>query len=481
MNPLTVLMPGFVGFEPPEWLRKRLADGLGGICLFADNVASPSQVSDLTASVYEARAAAVVSMDEEGGDVSRLHQRNGSSFPGNAVLGRISDPTLTRRVGELVGLELRSAGVGLALAPDADVNSNADNPVIGVRSFGADPSAVALHTAAWTEGLQSSGVAACVKHFPGHGDTWQDSHVALPQVSADLATLRARELVPFRAAIAAGTRTIMTSHILFPALDPDYPATFSRSILTGLLREELGFEGVIVTDALDMVGASGGRGIPAAAVAALAAGADLLCLGTRNTDEQIGEIAAAINAAIADRTLSSDRLADAIARVEALGKDLATGRTAPVEACDAPGVSPAEVRKAFHVSPRAQILLDGASAVSFVALDSQANVAVGDSPWGPFAAGVDPVARIAEGVDPGAQLSSLADGTLLVVVGKDLHRHTFARAAIEVLGSRYEILVVDMGWPLPDFEGIDIATFGASRLVGQGLIELIGRDLCGSG
>ena len=481
MNPLTVLMPGFVGIEAPEWMLKRLTDGLGGVCLFADNVDSLPQVRELTASLYDARASAVVSMDEEGGDVSRLHQRIGSSFPGNAVLGRISDPALTRRVGELVGAELRSAGVGLALAPGADVNSNPRNPVIGVRSFGADPAAVALHTAAWTEGLQSTGVSACVKHFPGHGDTWQDSHVALPQVSADAATLHARELAPFRAAIAAGTHAIMTSHIVFPALDPGYPATFSHRILTGLLRGELGFEGVIVSDALDMGGASGGTGIPAAAVAALAAGADLLCIGTRNTEEQIDEIAGAIDAAIADGTLPSGRLADAIARVEALGKDLATRRNVPAEACDAPGVSSNEVQKAFYVSSRARVLLDGSSAISFVALDSPANVAVGDSPWGPFAAGVSPVARIVEGVDPVAELRTLADGSLLVVVGKDVHRHAFAQAAIEVLGSRYEIIVVDMGWPLPDFDGIDIATFGASRLVGQGLIELIGRDSCGLG
>ncbi|NTV39889.1 MAG: glycoside hydrolase family 3 protein, partial [Demequinaceae bacterium] len=312
MNPLTVLMPGFVGTEAPEWLVERLEAGLGGVCLFAENVASVSQVTELTSALYEARANAIISMDEEGGDVSRLHQREGSPFPGNAVLGRLDDATLTRGVAELVGLELRRVGVGLALAPDADVNSNADNPVIGVRSFGSDPAAVALHTAAWTEGLQSTGVAACAKHFPGHGDTSQDSHVALPVVSADEATLRSRELVPFRAAIAAGTRTIMTSHIVVPALDPDHPATFSHRILTGLLREELGFEGVIVTDALDMVGASGERGIPAAAVAALVAGADLLCIGTRNTDAQIGEIAAAIDAAVADGLLPAERLADAI-------------------------------------------------------------------------------------------------------------------------------------------------------------------------
>jgi len=481
MNPLTVLMPGFVGTEAPAWLASRLADGMGGVCLFAENVSSVPQVRSLTSSLYGARPTAIVSMDEEGGDVSRLHQRQGSPFPGNAVLGRLGDATLTRGVGELVGLELRSAGVGLALAPDADVNSNPDNPVIGVRSFGADPAAVALHTAAWTEGLQSTGVAACAKHFPGHGDTSQDSHVALPVVSADEATLRERELVPFRAAIAAGTRTIMTSHIVVPALDPDHPATFSTRILTGLLREELGFDGVIVTDALDMAGASGDRGIPAAAVASLVAGADLLCIGTRNTDAQIGEIADAIAAAVADGTLPAERLADAIARVEALGGDLAAARVMPAAADDARGVGVDEVRKAFYVSLRAQELLDSADAVVFVALESAANVAVGDSPWGPFAAGVAAVARIDGDRNVVGDLDTLAKDRLVVVVGKDIHRHAFAREAIDDLRSRREVLVVDMGWPTPGFDGIDIATFGASRLVGQALIELIGRDSCGLG
>ena len=479
MNSLTVLMPGFVGTEAPDWLVARLAGGMGGVCLFAENVASLPQVRDLTSSLYEARPAAIVSMDEEGGDVSRLHQREGSPFPGNAVLGRLGDASLTRGVGVLVGLELRSAGVGLALAPDADVNSNPDNPVIGVRSFGADPAVVTLHTAAWTEGLQSTGVAACAKHFPGHGDTSQDSHVERPVVTADEATLRSRELMPFRAAIAAGTRTVMTSHTVVTALDPEGPATFSHRILTGLLREELGFEGVIVTDALDMVGASGGIGIPAAAVASLAAGADLLCIGTRNTDAQIGEIAAAIDAAVAEGTLPSARLASAIARVEALGAHLAVARSTTVTADDAREVDSTDVRKAFHVSARAQHLLERVDAVAFVALESPANVAVGDSPWGPFAAGVVPAVRITEESNAVAELDSIADDVLVVVVGKDIHRHAFAREAIEALRARREILVVDMGWPLPDFDDIDIATFGASRLVGKGLIELIGHDSCG--
>lgn len=478
MNALRVLMPGFVGLEAPAWLEGRLRDGLGGVCLFADNVATHAQVRALTDSLYAANPSAVVSMDEEGGDVTRLYQRTGSPFPGNAVLGRLADVALTRSVGERVGAELAATGVNLALAPDADVNSNPNNPVIGVRSFGTDPSLVAAHTAAWTEGLQSRGVAACAKHFPGHGDTSQDSHVALPFVDADEQTLRERELVPFRAAVEAGTLTLMTSHIVVPSLDPDHPATFSRRILTGLLREEWGYDGVIVTDALDMAGASADRGIPAAAVAALAAGADLLCIGTKNTDEQIGAIAAAIDAAVADGTLPADRLADAIARVERLGARLAEARSLPVREAPAP-LTPADVLPAFHVSERARAVLADSRRVAFVAIETAANIAVGDAPWGPFAAGVAASATVWDGRDIAALLDSIDPDALVVLVGKDVHRHAFAHAAVEATRARRESLVVDMGWPRPDFDGIDVATFGASRLAGEALLDLIGRDACG--
>ncbi|NTV40145.1 MAG: hypothetical protein HGA51_09385, partial [Demequinaceae bacterium] len=211
------------------------------------------------------------------------------------------------------------------------------------------------------------------------------------------------------------------------------------------------------------------------------AGADLLCIGTRNTDAQIGEIAAAIDAAVADGLLPAERLADAIARVETLGAGLARALSTPVVADDARGVGTDDVRKAFHVSARGRGLLDGAKEVAFVALESSANVAVGDAPWGPFAAGAVAAGRVADGASPSAEFDSIPEGRLVVVVGKDIHRHAFALEAIGALRARREVLVVDMGWPLPGFDGIDIATFGASRLVGQALIELIGRDSCGLG
>ena len=170
----TVLLPGFDGTELPDWLERRLRAGLGGVCLFGMNISSLEQLRGLTSAIYAANPAAIIAIDEEGGDVTRLYQREGSPFPGNAVLGRLADAALTERVGAQVGWELRVAGVGLALAPDADINSNPNNPVIGIRSFGTDPHQVAEHVAAWTRGIEATGVASCAKHFPGHGDTAQD-------------------------------------------------------------------------------------------------------------------------------------------------------------------------------------------------------------------------------------------------------------------------------------------------------------------
>ena len=161
-----LLLPGFTGTTLPAWLDRRLRDGLGGVCLFGMNIVSLEQLAELCSAIYAANPTAIIAIDEEGGDVSRLYQAQGSPFPGNAVLGRLDDAELTSRVGAQVGWELRQAGIGLTLAPDADVNSNPLNPVIGVRSFGADPADVARHVAAWTRGIEATGVASCCSVKP---------------------------------------------------------------------------------------------------------------------------------------------------------------------------------------------------------------------------------------------------------------------------------------------------------------------------
>ncbi|TQL46998.1 beta-N-acetylhexosaminidase [Homoserinimonas aerilata] len=460
-NPLAVLMPGFVGLELPDWLAARLRAGLGGVCVFGENIAAPAQLRALCDSIFEANPDALIAIDEEGGDVTRLFYSQGSPFPGNAILGRIDDEAFTAQVAVSVGEQLRTVGCNLDFAPDADTNSNPRNPVIGVRSFGAEPQLVARHTVAWTRGLQAAGVAASVKHFPGHGDTAQDSHLALPVVDRSLQQLRERELVPFIAAIGAGTKTIMTSHILLPQLDPDNPATLSRRILQGLLREELGFGGVIVSDALDMAGASGDIGIPAAAVRAIAAGCDLLCIGTRNTDAQIAEIERAFTTAIADGALEATRLADAAERTTALGHELAEAREtsearAPQEQTPAaPDFPLARTAAVFDVRPG----VTPQKRRTVIVTESTANAAVGQVPWGP-AGGL----RIREG-QPLPQI----DGQP-VLVGRDNHLHPWVLELADALRQQHpSTIVVDMGWPADDRKYADVATFGASGHVGRAL------------
>jgi beta-N-acetylhexosaminidase len=468
LNPLAVLLPGFVGTSLPSWLDARLRAGLAGVCLFGQNIASPAQLRELTAAIRAANPLAVIAVDEEGGDVTRLHDRVGSPYPGNAILGRIDDERSTASVATMVGWELRRAGCTLDLAPDVDINSNPDNPVIGVRSFGTDPLLVGRHSAAWITALQSTGIDASAKHFPGHGDTALDSHLSLPVIDRSRDQLRDRELVPFVAAIAAGVRTIMTSHIMVPQLDPRFPATFSPAVLQGLLRDELGFAGVIVTDALDMVGASGEIGIPEAAVRAVNAGCDLLCIGTETTGELLDAIERALADAVAGGRLTEERLGEAIGRVESLVREASVQRgNIPLsEYTDGPSFSLERTTTAFDASAFHASGLGVESGRSLVVLDTAANIAVGSSPWGPSAAG--------------AQVSILRDGETLalpagvqpVIVGRGNHRSPWVRALIDDTRRQHpSTIVVEMGWPGDSRQYADIATFGASRHAGLALLR----------
>jgi beta-N-acetylhexosaminidase len=486
---LPTLLPGFAGTTLPAWLAARLRSGLGGVCLFAGNVTSLTQLRALTDAIYAANPRAVVAVDEEGGEVTRLFARAGSPYPGNAVLGRIDDLTVTRTVATNVGWQLRRVGCNVDFAPTVDVNSNAQNPVIGVRSFGAAAEQVAAHGAAWITGLQSAGVAASAKHFPGHGDTAQDSHLALPVIDRSLDELRQRELVPFVAAIQAGTRVIMTSHIMLPQLDAANPATMSPTILTGLLREELGFGGVVVSDALDMAGAASPGGMPETAIRALRAGCDLLCLGTDNTDLDVAAIEEAVSAAIADGRLDLGRVDQAAGRVLALADDLAASRppvSGPSKLVEPPAwpENDRELVAAFDVQPTAQTWHRGSGPAAVVRLEARPNIAAGHVPWGPFAAVADEpdsprnaafaVLPQFEVIGEDSTLPPAAANAPVLVVGRDIHRHAFARAVVDRLRAEHtSVLVVDMGWPSDDRRYADVATFGASRLVGRALLSYL--------
>ncbi|HEY6739219.1 MAG TPA: beta-N-acetylhexosaminidase [Actinopolymorphaceae bacterium] len=315
------LLLGMDGLRPSPFLRDWLAEGLGGVILFRHNIQSPEQLRALTAELHAAGSDVIVAADEEGGDVTRLHHLDGSPNPGNLALGHLDDVAVTREVAAGIGRELAAAGIDLDLAPVADVNTNPDNPIIGTRSFGADPELVARHVVAYVEGLRDAGVPGCAKHFPGHGDTDQDSHLTLPTITGDLEP----HLVPFRAAVAAGIPAILSAHIVFPALD-SRPATLSKRILTGLLREEMGFEGVIVTDSLTMDAIADGVGVAEGAVQALAAGADLLCINS--DDETHRAVREHIVRAVTRGALPEERLVEAAARVGGLARSTArTGQS----------------------------------------------------------------------------------------------------------------------------------------------------------
>jgi beta-N-acetylhexosaminidase len=278
-----LLFVGFDGHQIPTELRALAREfGLGAVILFSRNIAEPEQIAELSADAagLDPRLPVWVAMDQEGGRVARL-KAPFTEWPPMATLGRSGDPVLAQRFAAALSAELKAVGVTLDFAPVLDVHTNARNPVIGDRALAETAQSVATLGRAIIEGLQRAGVAACGKHFPGHGDTSTDSHFDLPLVEHPPERLREVELLPFRAAVKANVAAIMTAHILVPSLDEERPATLSRRIIAGMLREELEYQGLILSDDLEMRAISAHHEIPEAAVLAVAAGCDglLACSG----------------------------------------------------------------------------------------------------------------------------------------------------------------------------------------------------------
>ncbi|MGB2567520.1 glycoside hydrolase family 3 protein [Micromonospora citrea] len=469
---LGTLLAAYPGPVPPDWAVELVADGLAGHTLFGTNVHDPAQLAASTAALRAGRADVLVAIDEEGGDVTRLAHATGSPYPGNAALGAVDDPTLTRQVYAAIGAELAALGVTVDLAPTVDVNTADENPVIGTRSFGADPARVATHSAAAVEGLQSTGVAACAKHFPGHGATVADSHHELPTVDAAPAVLRERDLPPFAAVITAGVRAIMTAHIRVPELTGDGPATFSRAVLVDLLRREYGFTGTVITDALEMKGAAlAAGGVAPAAVLALAAGADLLCVGAKVDAALVEHVAAEIVTAIEDGRLERARVEEAAGRAAALA--------AWTRAAGAAGATPADLgyaaaRRAVRVEGDVTCL--GRPLV--VQVHAASTIAEGRVPWGlgPHLAGLEEVRVVAGEIEP-AELGRLAAGRPIVLVGRHLHRLPGGTTLVDALAAAYPVTVVEMGWPgqwRPTGVRAFVTTFGASHANGRAAAEALG-------
>jgi beta-N-acetylhexosaminidase len=292
------------------------ANGIRGVCLFRGNMTDSVQLAKLTADLRNVMGPnSLIAIDQEGGAVVRSTWV--PAPPAAMGLGAADDTDLAYRTGAAVARAAKSLGFNWNFAPVLDLNNNPNNPVIAERSFGAEPKRAVELAMAWMAGSHAEGVACCVKHFPGHGDTHVDSHRDLPTVDKTLPELDALELAPFRAA-APVAPAMMTAHIVYPAIDPDNPATMSPAILDGILRKQWNYKGIIITDGMDMHAIAGRYGVGNAAVRALLAGADMvMALGTTETQNETLD---AIAAALADGSLSQAAVEERLVRLNALAQ-----------------------------------------------------------------------------------------------------------------------------------------------------------------
>jgi beta-N-acetylhexosaminidase len=449
------LLPGFHGTDVPEWIERALDGGLAGVTIFPHNLDGSTAVAHLAARVRGRRDDALVAIDEEGGDVTRLHYGSGSPYPGSLALGIVNDLALTREVSSAIAADLVASGVNYNLAPSLDVNSDPENPVIGVRSFGADPDLVAAHGLAFAGAMAAAGVACAGKHFPGHGATVTDSHHGeIPVVTCDLETFRRRELAPFVAAVRAGVPSLMVGHVVYPAVDPDRPATLSRTILHDLARTELGYDGVLLSTAPALDPAH----LVDASVRALTAGADLLLLGPIQGEGAL----AAIRAGVADAVRGGEL---ALSTLEGAGRRVATMRAwaapRPVSAID-PTAGLRAARQAARAS--GDVVLSGPASV--VEVRAPGNIVAGEAYW-------SLADRLAE---LGLLATDGADDAPLVIVVRDAYRDPEQRAWVRSrLADRPDAVLVAIG--MPDdatlTAGPSIQTYGAGRVNTQVAAELL--------
>lgn len=326
-----LLMCGFHSQHADEQITRLIRDyHVGGVIYFRRNVESVDQLTRLSAELQEMAAEAgalplMISVDQEGGMVARIDQEGMTQVPGNMALGATGNAEYTLECAQILGRELKNIGIDMNLAPVVDVNNNPLNPVIGVRSYGEHAESVAAHGVAAITGYQSQGIAATAKHFPGHGDTAVDSHLGMVTVPHDRNRLEQMELLPFRKAIEAGVDAIMTAHVMFPSIEPEpIPATLSHKVLTGLLREEMGFEGIIITDCLEMHAISKPYGVAEAAIRAVEAGADLI-LVSHTLQDQVAALEAIVEAVRTGR-ISEEVIHQAVERIMTWKKSAVASR-----------------------------------------------------------------------------------------------------------------------------------------------------------
>ncbi|MFJ8659394.1 glycoside hydrolase family 3 protein [Streptomyces sp. NPDC093795] len=485
------LLPAYGGAAPPDWLKRALDDSLAGIVLYGANLGllDGRIREDVTAPLRALRPDLVVALDEEGGDITRAEYHRGSNYPGNLALGVVDDTALTAEVASAIAADLRNLGVTMNLAPSADVCPGFHLPVFGTRSFGPDAGRVAAHTRAFVEATQRHRVAATAKHFPGLGATRVDSHYALPVVDAPEELFRARDLAPFASAVRAGVQAVMTGHVVVEALD-SVPATFSERLLRDVLRGELGFEGVVVSDALDMKAAQAGAGIGGAAVRALRAGVDLVITGPQDGEKDCAEILESVRGAVADGSLPLARLEEAAERVARLrawtsgpAEPAADGGTAGLAADGGTAGLAADGGTAGLAAARRAVELRGprpTPAPRFVVeLRPEPSISCGTVPWGL----TGPLARLGGlagqlTAEPGTPPDELRvpDGVATAVVVRAEAADAWQTAVLAALtAARPDTVVVDMGFhdlPVPAGTTV-LKTYGAGLVNAVAAAEIL--------
>lgn len=337
-----MLVVTFYGFPPNEAATQLLTTWQpGAVALLPENIGTPTEIATLTNRIQQTLLAAggfpaFIGVDQEGGVID--HLKDGfTAFPAQSLWTATNDPSLIEQVGQAMAEEMLAVGINMDLAPVADVNTNPNNPIIGRRSFGAFPDQVAMAVSAWIRGAQAAGVLATAKHFPGHGDTSEDSHTMLPTISHDLARLEAVELVPFAASIREEVGAIMAGHLYLPALDPvpNRPASLSYPILTGLLREKMGYEGLIMTDAMDMDAIDTVYSPAERAIAAIEAGNDLILLGAHISPQAQADAMQAVLDAVTAGTLTEARIDASVRRILTAKQRFGLFQWQPVDALTA--------------------------------------------------------------------------------------------------------------------------------------------------
>jgi len=464
------LVAGFDGVTSvPDTLKRLIDRGLGGVILFTRNIRDAGQVRRLTDELRALRPDLLVAIDNEGGGIGHLVNADAPDAPGSYALGVVDDPALTARCADALAGHLATLGITASYAPVADLQHQPRNPIVRTRSFGADPELAARHLRAWITATDVRGIASCAKHFPGHGGTITDSHhgVAIDPRPYDELLV---DLEPFRAAVAAGVPMLMSAHVVFPALDANRPATLSRRILGDLLRLDLGFDGVLVSDALEMKAIADEYGEAAGARIALAAGADQVIVAVPDLAVTLACRDAVLDALHA-RMLAEERVWEAAGRVRRLAERYATPRRAVTPWDANAGLEAA--RRAVRTRPLPPPVR-GAHVVDLFPAPHPALNWGGEDLLTELRA-IDPtatgIALNEEPADPAALVEAIGNRSApLVVATSDAALHPWqARLRDTLVARRPGAILVDTGLP----EGGTLCSYGRGRVNLRAVAEVL--------